>query len=127
MVHYFSTTPEQAHKLTKVSKKEDFYFKTLAHTDKTDMVPCEVTERGYEYITSNGIQVSWELTYDVVFNSDTDSNSKGFKSSIEDCKRYIQANNGAPSDYSYFADYRGWIVQVVCNETGEVVYEEVVK
>ena len=65
------------------------------------------------------------LTYDVVFNNESDSNGKGFKSSIEDCKKYIELNNG--SNDSYFADYKGGIVSVVCNETGEEVYSEIVK
>lgn len=65
------------------------------------------------------------LTYDVVFNNENDSNSKGFKSSIEDCKKYIELNNG--SNDSYFADYKGGIVSVVCNETGEEVYSEEVR
>ena len=65
------------------------------------------------------------LTYDVVFNDENDSNSKGFKSSLEECKKYIELNNG--SNDSYFADYKGGIVSVVCNETGEEVYSEIVK
>lgn len=65
------------------------------------------------------------LTYDVVFNNENDSNSKGFKSSIEECKKYIELNNG--SNDSYFADYNGGIVSVVCNETGEEVYSEEVR
>ena len=31
-----------------------------------------------------------EYTYDVVFNDDTDSNSKGFNSSFDYCKDYIR-------------------------------------
>ena len=61
-------------------------------------------------------------TYDVHFN---DSNSKGFKLSIEECKDYINSNNG--TNDSYFADYKGGTVSVVCNETGDVVYEENIK
>ena len=64
-------------------------------------------------------------TYDVVFNDENDSNSKGFEESIEYCKDYIEANNG--TDNSYFADYKGGVVSIVCNETGESIYEEVVK
>ena len=64
-------------------------------------------------------------TYDVVFNDATDSNSKGFKESLEYCKDYIKTHNG--SNYSYFADYKGGIVSVVCNETEETVYEEEVR
>lgn len=68
-----------------------------------------------------------ELTYDVVFNDENDSNSKGFKSSIEDCMKYIKANNDTSNPYSYFADYKGGVVSVVCNETGETVYSEEIR
>lgn len=64
-------------------------------------------------------------TYDVVFNDNADSNSKGFKESIDYCKRYIKGYNG--TNESYFADYKGGTVQVVCNETGDIVYEEEVR
>ena len=64
-------------------------------------------------------------TYDVHFNDDYDSNNKGMTATLEECKDYIRYNNG--TDHSYFADYKGGIVSIVCNETGETVYEEVVK
>ena len=64
-------------------------------------------------------------TYDVHFNDSNDSNSKGFKLSIDECKDYINSNNG--TNDSYFADYKGGTVSVVCNETGDVVYEENIK
>jgi len=64
-------------------------------------------------------------TYDVVFNDSNDSNSKGMKSSVDECKQYIKMWNG--TDHSYFADYKGGIVSVVCNESGEEVYSEEVK
>ena len=66
-----------------------------------------------------------EYTYDVVFNDDTDSNSKGFNSSFDYCKDYIRMYNGTKE--SYFEDYKGATAQIVCNETEEVVYEEDVK
>ena len=64
-------------------------------------------------------------TYDVIFNDDENSNSKGFKESKEYCVEYIQRKNG--TNDGYFADYKGGIVSVTCNETGDVVYEEEVK
>ena len=66
-----------------------------------------------------------KLTYDVHFNSSTDSNSKGFKDSYNDCLSYIKQNNG--TNNSYFEDYKGGTVSIVCNETGETVYEEMVR
>ena len=65
------------------------------------------------------------LTYDVVFNDNYDSNNKGFRESFDYCKRYIKGYNG--TNESYFEDYKGGTVSIVCNETGETVYEEEVK
>ena len=65
------------------------------------------------------------LTYNVVFNDDTNSNDKGFEQTLAYCKDYISTYNG--TNESYFADYKGGIVQIVCNETEEVVYEEEVR
>lgn len=62
------------------------------------------------------------FTYDVHFNDDCDSNNKGFSQSIEYCKDYIAAYNG--TNESYFADYKGGVVSIICNETGETIYEE---
>lgn len=59
-------------------------------------------------------------TYDIYFNDDTDSNNKGFSLSIEECKSWIESNRGT----SYFEDYKGGTVSIVCNETGDTVYEE---
>lgn len=64
-------------------------------------------------------------TYDVHFNDNNDSNNKGFSETLEYCKHYIRHNNG--TNESYFADYKGGTVSIVCNETGETVYEEEVK
>lgn len=62
-----------------------------------------------------------ELTYDVHFNDSTDSNNKGFEESFDYCKDYIKRYNG--TNESYFEDYKGGTVSIVCNETGETVYE----
>lgn len=62
-----------------------------------------------------------DLTYDVVFNNETNSNSKGFKSTFEDCERYITDNNRTLS--SYFKDYKNGTVSIVCNETDETISE----
>lgn len=44
-------------------------------------------------------------TYDVHFNDSENSNSKGFRLSIEECQEYINSNNG--TNNSYFEDYKG--------------------
>lgn len=64
-------------------------------------------------------------TYDIVFNDDEKSDCKGFKSSFEDCRSYIKSYNG--TNDSYFADYKGGEVSIVCNETGDTVYTEEVR
>lgn len=62
------------------------------------------------------------LTYDIIFNDSDNSDSKGFTQSLEYCKQYIEINNG--SNNSYFSDYKGGTVSIVCNETNETIYEE---
>lgn len=63
-------------------------------------------------------------TYDVFFDDETSSNQKGWCQTMDYCIDYIQSTNG--TDESYFADYKGGIAYVACNETGEVVYEETI-
>lgn len=60
-------------------------------------------------------------TYDIVFQDSENSNNKGFQVSLEDAKDYIAQHNG--TNESYFADYKGGMVQVVDNESGEVAFE----
>jgi len=60
-------------------------------------------------------------TFDIFFNDDNNSNNKGFAISLEDAKNYIKSNNG--TNESYFADYKGGTVSIVCNETEETVFE----
>ena len=64
-------------------------------------------------------------TYNVHFNDEYDSNDKGMNATYDECMDYIRMNNG--TDYSYFADYKGGTVSIVCNETGETVYVEPVR
>ena len=64
-------------------------------------------------------------SYDIVFNDNEKSNNKGFYETLQYCEDYIHMYNG--TNDSYFEDYKGGTVQIVCNETEEVVYEEEVK
>lgn len=66
-----------------------------------------------------------EKTYDVIFHDDLNCNDKGFDYSYEEALDYIKMYNG--TNESYFEDYKGGVVTVVCNETGETVYEEEVR
>ena len=63
-------------------------------------------------------------TYDVVFNDEMYSIKKGWNQTKNYCIEYIKSTNG--TNESYFADYKGGIATVECNETGEVVYEEII-
>lgn len=64
-------------------------------------------------------------TYDVHFNNDKNSSSKGFSESLEFCEDYIAAYNG--TDFSYFEDYKGGYVSIVETESGDVVSEYEIK
>lgn len=64
-------------------------------------------------------------TYDVMFNDDQDTNVKGWCASYDYCRNYIYINNG--TNESYFEDYKGGVVSIVCNETEEDVYSEDIK
>jgi hypothetical protein len=61
-------------------------------------------------------------TFDVIFNDANNTDRKGFAASADYCLQYVTAHNG--TNDSYFADYSGGVVQVVCNEDGEVIHEE---
>lgn len=65
-----------------------------------------------------------EKTYDAHFNNENSSNNKGFKITLDECKSYIQQNNG--TGVSYFSDYIDGTVSIVCNETGDTVFETAV-
>lgn len=64
-------------------------------------------------------------TYDVHFNDNECSNSKGFSETAEYCIDYIKISNG--TNLSYFPEYRGGVASVICNETGETVYSEEIR
>lgn len=64
-------------------------------------------------------------TYDVCFDDDNNSNGEGWHESYQYCKDYIEMTNG--TNEGYFKDYKGGIVSIYCNETGEEVYSERVR
>ena len=61
------------------------------------------------------------LTYDVMFNSDTMSDTMGFHLSLQECKDFIAQYNGNPN-VAYFGDYKGGIVQIINNESKAIVF-----
>ena len=112
-------------------KEESEKFEALIN-DLPEYIVLLVDEREadkrsklYKTMKSNHINMDQNYTYDVVFNDDYDSNNKGMNESLEYCKEYIRQNNG--TNHSYFEDYEGGTVSIVCNETGETVYEEEVR
>lgn len=64
-------------------------------------------------------------TYNIFFNDNDNSNNMGFKESLDYCKKFIEMHNG--SNHSYFKDYKGGTISVVCNATGESEFETEVK
>jgi hypothetical protein len=65
-------------------------------------------------------------TYDIMFNSDTSSDSLGYKMKTkQEAKDYIKMWNG--TNHLYFEDYKKGSVCVICNETGETSHEKTVK
>ena len=77
-----------------------------------------------EYLAGKVKARPTRLTYDVHFDDDNSSNSKGWKLSKKECIDWIESNIG--TDWSYFADYKGGVVSVVCNENGNVVYQKLI-
>lgn len=63
--------------------------------------------------------------FDVMFNGETNSNSKGWSESYEYCLDYIKQYNG--TDESYFEDYKGGIVSIYDIDDDVDVYEEAIK
>lgn len=77
------------------------------------------------FVQQNTKHKNMKKTYDIYFTDDTSSNNMGFTISLQSAKDFISVHNG--SYYSYFADYKGGTVSIVCNETDEVVHSEDVK
>ena len=72
----------------------------------------------YDFVITN-------CTYDVHFDDENNSNCKGWAISLAECKDYIDAYNG--TNESYFADYKGGVVSIYCNELDEIVFETEIK
>jgi hypothetical protein len=64
-------------------------------------------------------------TYDVHFDDNDNSNSEGFEMTFQDAVSYITRHNG--TNHSYFADYKGGIISVVCNQNEKTVYQQKIK
>ena len=78
-----------------------------------------------DYLAGNNAKKrTTRLTYDVHFDDDNSSNAKGWKLTKKECVAWIETNIG--TNWSYFADYKGGVVSVVCNETGATVYQRLI-
>lgn len=62
------------------------------------------------------------LTYDVVFDDDTDTNGKGFAESFDYCKHWIESEMRSIRPDDYFRSYKGGSVSIWCNELEMYVY-----
>lgn len=87
-----------------------------------------ISDEDYERLNEALPFADWDVSeynekkYDVIFNDDTSSNSKLINSSFADCMNWINANKNDES--TYFGDYKGGTVSIVCLQTDETVYEE---
>lgn len=89
------------------------------------MNDCDETLQDAIWIANTCFESMGQRIYDVCFNNDDSSNSKGWNETYGYCKNYIDSNNG--TNNSYFADYKGGTVSIYNNEREEDVYLEVVK
>ncbi len=100
-----------------IYESEDFYLIDRRYGEGFDEYPKDY------YTLDEAIDEGF--TYDVQFDDDCNSNNKGWSKSIDYCKDYIDSNNR--TNECYFEDYKGGVVSVICNETDEVVYKEIVR
>lgn len=74
------------------------------------------------------INVFWtfeDKSYDIVYKCPSKTKGFGIKASLYYCETYIKVNPGIPSEKQGFKNFKGVItVSIICNETGDVVYEE---
>ena len=59
-------------------------------------------------------------TYDIWFSDDDNSNNKGFRSSFAWCMDWVSIHSATRT--GGFEDYKGELVCITCNETGENRY-----
>lgn len=57
MIKEIKITPEVAHNLSKLCKRERFYFRTLTRTDNTEYVVASIDERGLDAMQSQNIHI----------------------------------------------------------------------
>lgn len=90
-----------------------------------EMLSREADDKELGLFIPDYYEVTEYYSYDVCFDDGNNSNSKGAEFSLEEAMDYIKRYNG--TDESYFSDYKGGIVSIYCHQTGENVYEEVIR
>lgn len=72
----------------------------------------------YDSLAENKLPEAFD-DYNIIFSDDQDSSDKGFSQTLDYCRNYIKTYAG--TNESYFADYKGGVVSIVNNKTGQVV------
>lgn len=75
--------------------------------------------RLYYRVGETDINRALATDYNIIFNDDQDSSDKGFAQTLDYCRNYIKTYAG--TNESYFADYKGGVVSIVNNKTGQIV------
>lgn len=84
--------------------------------DSIPEIAKEIFEKENCVSDSEGIQIGiYEFTFDIFFQTDRESENKGFAESFEYCMNYINSN---PSQFEKST------IQIVCRETENVVFEK---
>ena len=97
----------------------------ITEVEESDEKREEMEEEVIDFINDNYDFPA--KTYDVVFDDDTSMNQNGFKETLEYCRDYVINNNNGVKNGTYFDDYRGGTVMIVCNETEEVAAMQPIK
>lgn len=62
MIKKIVVKKEMAHLLTKVSRKEKWYYRCLTRTDRSTNVVAEIQDAGLKYLNDNNIKYSEDET-----------------------------------------------------------------
>lgn len=86
---------------------------------------CNATWLDALFLADTAFESLGKKIFDVQFDDDGNTNSKGWNETYGYCKYYIENTNG--TNESYFENYKGGTVSIINNETGETAYWEEVK
>lgn len=96
------------------------FCRTVSHQDAMKL--CKQGEAAIPYLMAKYSETD---VFDVCFDDDNDSNSKGINGTYDECMNYIRRYNG--TNESYFADYKGGVVSIYNVTKEEVVYTEEIR